>query len=115
MHLWALLPLTPPPLTQEEHMRINLQALILSVIFVGLIVVVVLLLNRRGLRKRYAAQQARLAAEGRLDRGNALTEVAHGPNLRFGGDDDAAPPAQEQSIAPIFGENYRPYGTDGTD
>jgi len=107
---------TPPPLTQQDHIRINLQALIMSIIFVAALVVLIYLLNKRAGKRRYAAHQARLAAEGRLDRTDALSEIANsGPNKpRFINDDAAAPAPNDRRIGSVFGENYRPYGNDAT-
>jgi len=106
----------PPELTQQDHIRINLQALIMSAIFVSLVVLTVYLLNKRAGKKRYAAHQAQLAAEGRLNRANALSEVANSSaGLKFVNDDDAAPPPTDQNIGSVFGENYQPYGKDGLD
>ena len=102
---------TPPPLTQEQQIRINLMALIYSVIFVAVVVVAIILLNRAAGKKRYARHQAKLAAEGRLGRSSALSDVANGPRARFD-DDDAAPLQTGATKASVFGENYRPYGKD---
>ena len=108
-----LLAAAPPPLTQEDHIRINFQALVISVIFVGIVIAVVVLISRRAGKKRYAAHQARLAAEGKLDRSGALTDLASNPQTKFV--DDAEPEYQgERRIGSVFGDNYRPYGEDGS-
>jgi H+/gluconate symporter-like permease len=104
----------PPELTQEDHIRINAQALLISVIFVGLIILAAYLLSKRAGKRRYAAHQAKLAAEGRSDRSSALAEVANGGALpQFMADDADAEPHEVYRIAQVFGENYRPYGADG--
>lgn len=106
-----------PEIDDEEQLRqiqLNLQALIISAIFVAVVATTIYLLNRRVVKKRYATHQARLAAEGKLDRSNALAEIANGPiKPRFINDDAAAPTSTDSPRASVFGDNYRPYGKDG--
>jgi hypothetical protein len=108
----------PPAPTDEEQlrqMRINFQALIISIVFVAAIALLAYLLNKRAGKKRYAAHQAQLAAEGRLGRSGALTEIANnGGKPTFVNDDDAAAAPTERLRGSIFGEGYTPYGKDGT-
>jgi len=108
----------PPDITDEEQLRqirINLQALIMSALFVIGIALLAYFLSKRAGIRRYAAHQAQLAAEGRLDRSNALSDLANGrAKPTFVNDDDAAPAESERQRASMFGENYRPYGSDGT-
>ena len=100
------------PLSLDDHIRINFQALLLSIAFVIVVVTVILFLSKRAGKRRYAAHQARLAAEGRLERNSALSDVANGPRTRFPVEPDSEP-REERSIGAIFGDNYRPYGKDG--
>ena len=102
---------TPPPLTQQDQIRINFQALLISVSVVALIVAAVFLISRQAGRRRYAAHQARLAAEGRADRSGALAELASGPATKWGSADEAAAFEQAPGKASVFGENYRPVDT----
>jgi hypothetical protein len=115
-------PNIPPDLLPEydeaeqlRQIRINLQALIISVVFVTTVALLAYLLAKRGGKKRYAAHQAQLAAEGRLERSSALSDIANsGGKPQFINDDDAVRVSNERERASMFGENYRPYGTDGT-
>jgi hypothetical protein len=106
-----LLTETVPPLTQAEHIRANLQALILVASMAAVIIVVALLLNKAYLKKRYATAQAKLVAEGRSNRGSVLAEIANAKPLRF--DDTASPVEAERRRGSLFGDNYNPYGDDG--
>ena len=107
-----------PEYNEEEqlrHIRLNLQALIMSVIFVTAVALLAYFLSKRAGKKRYAAHQAQLAAEGRLERSSALSDIANGGGKpQFINDDDAVRVSNERERASMFGENYRPYGTDGT-
>jgi hypothetical protein len=115
---WALvraddvieIPDIPGDLTQQEHIWINLQALIIYGTLAIAVVLAVYFGYKRYLKKRYAASQAKLAAEGRTDRSNALAEIANNPQTRFVNDDATFTP--EAGRAAIFGDNYRPYGDD---
>lgn len=111
--------IAPAEISEQEQLQeiqTNFRALIIMIVLVSLIALAVFLINKRAGKKRYAAHQAKLAAEGRLDSSNALTEIAYGgAKPRFINDDDAAAPEGERPIAQVFGENYRPYGKDGLD
>ena len=108
----GLLTSTVPELTQEDHIRINFQALLISIAFVGSIIIAVVVINRIAGKRRYEAHQAKLAAEGRTERSNALAEIANSPSTKFVNDDEPATP-EERKIGSVFGDNYRPYGEDG--
>ena len=113
-NLQELVPPEISPEEQEQQIRTNLHALIMMIVLVALIALAIYLLNKRAGKKRYAAHQAQLAAEGRLDRGNALGEIAaSGAKPRFLNDDDAVAPT-DRAIGQVFGENYNPYGKDAT-
>jgi hypothetical protein len=108
----------PPEISEEEqlqHIRTNFQALIMMLVLIAAIALTIYLLNKRAGKKRYAAHQAQLAAEGKLDRGNALSEIANsGAKPKFINDDDAAAPDGGRTIGQVFGENYNPYGKDAS-
>ena len=110
--LATILANTPPELTQEDHIRINFQALLISIAFVGTIIVAVVIINRVAGKRRYAAHQAKLAAEGRTERSSALAEIANSPTTKFV-NDDLPVESGERKIGSVFGDNYRPYGQDG--
>ena len=103
---------TVPELTQEDHIRINFQALLISIAFVGSIIIAVVVINRVAGKRRYEAHQAKLAAEGRTERSSALAEIANSPTTKFVNDDVPVAP-EERKIGSVFGDNYRPYGEDG--
>jgi len=114
MQLWlAKLAAAVPPLTQEQQIRINLQALVIVSSLAALTIIAIYVINKIAGKRRYAAHQAKLAAEGRLGRGSALSDVANGrPVLTDDGQIVHVEPPRQVSI---FGENYKPYGKDGTE
>jgi len=115
MHTWLgqLIAAAPPQLTQEEQIQINLQALILVASLAALTIITVFVINKMAGKRRYAAHQAQLAAEGRLGRSSALSDIANGrPAITDDGETVHVPETQPGSI---FGENYKPYGKDATE
>ena len=103
--------------TQLQHIRANLQALIMMIVLVALAALAIYLFNKRSVQKRYAAHQAQLASEGRLDRSNALSALANsGTKPRFINDDDGIGQSDgaERALDHVLGDNYNPYGKDGT-
>ncbi|MDR2703747.1 MAG: hypothetical protein LBB58_05350 [Cellulomonadaceae bacterium] len=105
-----------PELTDEqqlEQIRINFQALLIVLVFAIIAVLAIFLINRWAGKRRYAAHQATLLAQGRAGRSSALSDVAN--NRPIVTDDAGVVPIAEGHRASIFGENYRSVDMSGSD